>query len=50
MENVLIMSSPFQMKNVRIKSSSEECRMQNDDAERNATLLMQGRLPQLIKI
>jgi len=37
------------MKNVRIKSSSEECRMQNDDA-RNATLLMQGRLPQLIKI
>jgi len=37
------------MKNVRIKSSSEECRMQNDDAERNS-LLMQGRLPQLIKI
>ena len=33
MENVLIKSSPFQMKNVRIKSSSEECRMQNDDAE-----------------
>jgi hypothetical protein len=35
---------------VRIKSSSEECRMQNDDAERNTSLFMQGRLPQLIKI
>jgi hypothetical protein len=36
---------------VRIKSSSEECRMQNDDAEEEAiSLLMQGRLPQLIKI
>ena len=49
MKNVLIKSSPFQMKNVRIKSSSEECRMQNDDAEEETiSLLMQGRVPQLI--
>jgi hypothetical protein len=33
---LLIKSSPFQMKNVRIKSSSEECRMQNDDARRRS--------------
>jgi hypothetical protein len=34
---------------VRIKSSSEECRMQNDDAEETISLLMQGRFPQLIQ-